>query len=276
MIFVRRDLQPLFAREGTVDDFLAIEGRPYREAAGRKTLRFERDGRGFFIKCHWGVGWGEILKNLVSLRLPVLGASNEWRAIWALEELGVDTMRLAAYGEQGLNPASRRSFVITDELTDIESLETWAPRFLQGPQTPARIRLKHALIRKLAQISRRLHTHGINHRDYYLCHFLLDLSGGEPAPERLRLFLIDLHRVQIRRRTPRRWVVKDVAGLFFSAMDLGLSSRDLFRFMRIYGGGRLRHTLAADRVFWNRVLRRACKFYREFHGREPRLPRQIR
>jgi hypothetical protein len=43
--------------------------------------------------------------------------------------------------------------------------------------------------------------------------------------------LIDLHRAQLRKKTPRRWVVKDVAGLYFSVMDIGLTQRDLFRFV---------------------------------------------
>lgn len=48
----------------------------------RRTLRIEVAGQGYlFVKIHRGVGWKEILKNLLSLRLPVLGAGNEWRAI---------------------------------------------------------------------------------------------------------------------------------------------------------------------------------------------------
>ena len=75
-------------------DVFALRGRVYREPKGgnRRTLRFERAGRGYFLKLHWGVGWREILKNLTSLRAPVLGAGNEWRAIHRLEQLGVSTL----------------------------------------------------------------------------------------------------------------------------------------------------------------------------------------
>lgn len=65
------------------DPFVAVEalkGEVFRELEARRTLRTEVDGRGYFVKIHRGVGWAEILKNLISLRLPVLGAGNEWRA----------------------------------------------------------------------------------------------------------------------------------------------------------------------------------------------------
>ena len=42
-----------------------IQGEVYREPRGanRRTLRFELNGQGYFLKLHWGVGWREILKN---------------------------------------------------------------------------------------------------------------------------------------------------------------------------------------------------------------------
>ena len=43
--------------------------------------------------------------------------------------------------------------------------------------------------------------------------------------EKMRLYLIDLHRMQLRRKTPSRWIVKDIAGLYYSSMDIGLTKR---------------------------------------------------
>ncbi len=45
-----------------------------------RTLRTEVAGHGFFVKIHRGIGWGEIFKNLLTAKLPVLGAGQEWRA----------------------------------------------------------------------------------------------------------------------------------------------------------------------------------------------------
>jgi hypothetical protein len=106
-----------------------------------------------------------------------------------------------------------------------------------------------------------LHENGVNHRDYYICHFLLDLSSiDENDP---KLFLIDLHRAQIRKITPDRWKVKDIGGLFYSAFDLELTLRDLFRFMRIYSGLSLRATLQTDKIFWRAVFLRAESLYQQ-------------
>lgn len=275
MIYVRDDLKPLFAAEKSVADFLSIDGEVFKQFPHRRTLRFERDGKQFFIKSHWNFGWREIIRKLVSLHVPVVSAKTEWRAIQALERIGLDTMKVAAYGEEGVNPAAKKSFLITHALIGTESLEKWAPKFMRGRNTPQKVHLKHALIRKVAQIARRLHTSGLNHRDLYLCHFLLDVTMNPMPPRDIKLYLIDLHRMQIRAHTPQRWMVKDVAGVLFSSMDLDLTLRDFFRFMKVYRGKTLRTTLTQDRQFWNKVLVRAVNLYRKQHRREPGLPRGI-
>lgn len=108
-----------------------------------------------------------------------------------------------------------------------------------------------------------IHENGANHRDFYLCHFLLDAHFGENlqvSPES-KLYLIDLHRIQMRRKTPTRWSVKDIAGLYYSSKDIGLSKRDLLRFMRLYRGKPLREILANDMNFWRKVESRGNKLY---------------
>ena len=63
------------------DPFVAVEalkGEVFRELEARRTLRTEAGGRAFFVKIHRGVGWGEILKNLLSGRLPVLSGRRVW------------------------------------------------------------------------------------------------------------------------------------------------------------------------------------------------------
>ena len=46
--------------------------------------------------------------------------------------------------------------------------------------------------------------------------------------------LFNLHRAQIRTATPRRWRDKDLASLYFSALDIGLTQCDRLRFLRGY------------------------------------------
>lgn len=218
----------------------ALQGKVLRALEGRRTFRTEIGGRGYFVKIHHGVGWQEIFKNLFAGRLPILGAANEWHALQRLPILGVDTMRAVAFGERGSNPASCHSFLITEELAPTVSLEDFCRDWCAV--TPG-LTLKRQLIERVAMMTRRMHAGGVNHRDLYICHFLLHLPVDPDAP---KLSLIDLHRAQLRPRTPRRWRDKDLAALHFSSLDIGLTRRDRLRFLRVYFGRPLRDILATE------------------------------
>lgn len=236
----------------------------FRNREGRVTLRFSLGARSFFLKLHRGIGWGEIFKNLLQGRLPVTGARNEYRAVRALESLGVDTLSVAAYASRGLNPAARHSMIVTDDLVGTVSLEDYCADWAERPPS-FRTRLK--ILLKVADTAGRMHRGGINHRDFYICHFHLDEATLETVCPRCHL--IDLHRAQVRRRTPRRWQAKDLAGLYFSAMDCGLGRRDLLRFMSRYCPGGLRQALGPERSLWREVEDKALRLYRREHGCEP-------
>jgi len=245
-----------FQRDPSFDELMSIDGEVFRAVEDRKTLRFCAGRHAYFIKLHRGVGWREIFKNLLQLRLPVLGAINEYLAIKKLTELGIETMTPMGYGCRGLNPAKRESFVITEELPSTVTLEDYSRDWLTAPPP---VLLKWGLIKRIANTARLMHNNGINHRDFYVCHFNIQPETAVTGP--LRLFLMDLHRAQLRRKTPRRWILKDIAGIYFSSMDLALTKRDLYRFMRIYTGLPLRQALASRRRFWASVERKASRQY---------------
>ncbi len=257
-----------FQGDTVFDQIFSIDGELFRKFNNRKTLRFVCDGKRYFLKIHRGVGWKEIFKNLVQLRWPVISAGTEWRAIRRLQNLGIESMTIAGYGQRDWNPASRQSFLITEELENTVSLEHYCRDW---PNSPPPFALKYALIDKIAEIAKRLHENGVCHRDFYLCHFLVDrLSLRRPFhSNRLRVFLIDLHRAQLRQRMNRRWIVKDLAGLFFSSMDIGLSRQDYFHFMTAYRGKPLRDIMNQETRFWFRVMQCAIALYRKTFGRSP-------
>lgn len=243
------------------DPFEAVEalhGQVYRELEARRTLRTEVAGRGYFVKIHRGIGWGEIAKNLLTAKAPVLGAGQEWRALERLHAAGVPTMTAVAYGERGSNPATQHSFIVTEELAPTVSLEDFS---LDWPAHPPAPRLKRALIAEVARMTGAMHRAGVNHRDCYICHFLLH-TDPPPTPERLRLSLIDLHRAQTREAVPRRWRDKDLAGLYFSALGIGLTRRDLLRFLRGYFRRPLREILVCEGPLLRRLARKAAKLQR--------------
>lgn len=249
------------------DQVRSLQGTTVRHKEGRRTLRFEFQGRHYYLKHHRGVGWGEILKNWSQLKAPVTGAVNEWQAINRVRDLGLHTLNPLAFGERGRNPAERESFLITEELTGTVSLAKYAEHW---PDRPPSFREKRQIVETVARIARIIHRNGINHRDLYICHFLLNEEASRRSDQPV-LHLVDLHRAQCRSQVPTRWLVKDVGSIYFSAADIGLTQRDVLRFLRVYFDKPLRRTLAEDRAFLLAVRRRALQLYRRDFDREPVL-----
>ncbi len=255
-LYLRDDIAKLWSHEEACKRARALEGEVYREVAGRRTLRVMLGERAYFAKLHFGVGWGEILKNLVMARLPVTGARNEFKTCRYLDAQGVDAPRVAAFGEVGTSPASRFSFVICDALEGYESLEDITERWELSPPSP---REKRRLTVAVAEFAKALHGSGVIHRDFYVCHLLAEI---EPyARGEVHLAVIDLHRAQIHAEVPRRWLLRDLAALLFSTLDLPIDSRGWLRFIRIYRGRPLREVFAEEGDFWRDVYERALRLY---------------
>ena len=208
-----------------------------------------QDDKRYFIKRHKGSTWKEVLKNLLQARLPVVSAYNERVAICRLQALGIQVPRIVAYGKRGTLPSNFESFLVTEDVGSHASLEDYCGAWRDQPPT---FQEKHALINEVARITRLMHVAGICHRDYYICH-LLRMHNGT-------ITLIDLHRALSKQRLNRRWIIKDLGGLYFSTMEIGLTKRDLLRFMRHYSGQPLRETLGNKR-FWIAVRARGEKLY---------------
>jgi heptose I phosphotransferase len=254
---LRKPFETLWANCDPFEKARALDGQVFRAVKNRRTIRFEVDGTGYFMKYHGPVAWREILKNIFQFKLPVLGATNEYDAIRLLESLNIDTMKISAYAVKGWMPAGLHSFLITEELKNRISLEDFCRNWKDNPPDPA---LKHALIRNLADVCSLMHNSGLNHRDCYLCHFLLNKELFNEG--KISLTVLDLHRAQIRKQIPRRMRIKDLAGIFFSSMDLGLNKRDALRFIAEY---EKRRKLSPG--LWRSVLCAAGRLYRKEYGR---------
>lgn len=241
-------------KEKVFETVFKLEGEDYRLVKARRTFRFEVDGDGYFAKVHRGIGWKEILKDIIQFKAPILGAENEYMAIRHLEKIGVGTMSCAAYGKRGKNPAKQQSFLITEELVNMISLED----FVKDEKWS---NIRPQILRKLACDMGKMHRSGLNHRDCYICHFMLDPQKA--LNENVFLHVIDLHRAQIRRKVPFRYLVKDVAGIFFSSADLNLSRRELLRFIRLYSQRKLSVELKENAKFWRAVEKAAKKLYKK-------------
>lgn len=255
MVELKEPFTTLWHGKDAFEEVKKLDGEVFRELETRRTLRFEAAGKSYFLKWHRGTTLKEIVKNLLSLRAPVLGADREWHAIHRLHRLGVDTMCGVGFGEKGLNPLTRTSFIITEDLTPTVSLEDYCADWATNPPDA---RVKRMIIRRVAEMVRRMHSGGINHRDCYICHFLLHLpfNGRE---EDLKISVIDLHRAQIRAKVPRRWRDKDLIGLYFSSMNIGLTRQDIYHFMRVYFGKPLKDIMRSEQSLLMEARQKAEK-----------------
>lgn len=219
--------------ERAFEEVRSLQGTVARSLERRKTLRFEWEGGAYYAKYHKGGSVGELVKNLLSLRMPVFSAKNEWDAIEHLHRHGVDTMTAVAYGYRGVAPLWTESFLITKELKNCISLEEV---FLKGVWETLTVAERRDLVRLLAETVKKMHEAGVNHRDCYLCHFLWNREEN-------RLYIIDLHRSQIRTRVPHRWLLKDIASLYFSSISQDIPSTYIMRFAKVYGQDKLKDLL---------------------------------
>ncbi len=237
---------------------MSLQGKAFRDVPGRKTMRVNIGAKSYFVKQHFGVGWREILKNLISFKMPILGAMTEVEAIKKLDTIGIKTTPLVAYGQLGCNPATMQSFVITEDLGDIVSLEEMLQDSIKYPIPDESKRL---MLTALADIASRLHSAGLCHRDFYLCHFVL--SRQNAAAHHYDLHLIDLHRMLQNQSPNGNAVMKDMAGLYFSMLQNGLGAQDLgAQDLNLFK----QHYLPQSAAFWAKVETRANKLFAKFNS----------
>lgn len=247
-------------KQACMSYIFSLEGQVYRQVKSRKTISATIAGNEYFVKMHRGIGWREILKNVLAFKKPTLGAKQEYHAILEMENAGILVPELSAYATNGMNPAKINSFIVTKKIEyqyDLEKLcQIW-------PTSPPSFLFKRQLIRRVAEIARKMHAAGMNHRDFYLCHLLLNARSESDFD----LYLIDLHRVQIRKKVPLRWKIKDLSGLYFSAMEIGLTQRDKYYFLKQYYQQSLRSILKKHRFQLCWLYWRARTLYRRHQNK---------
>jgi UDP-glucose:(heptosyl)LPS alpha-1,3-glucosyltransferase len=235
------------------DDFMTLSGYTVRAAANRKTMRVSLNACSYFVKQHAGVGWKELIKNYLSAKRPVIGAMTEVYAIQSLTALGIHTTPIAAYGVKGRCAASQHSFLLTEDLGDIVSLEDICKTWVTNP--PSQVERQIMLV-AVAKLAKRFHGAGFSHRDFYFCH--IALPRNDIVTEDTDFYLLDLHRVLHHQPVHGSAVRKDIAGLMFSCMDYGFTTQDWDVFKL--------HYLAQDAKFWQQVKKRAQKLYTRFNS----------
>ncbi len=253
--FLDNYLNQLFYKKDTFNEVQNIEGKVFREYENRITKQFEAQDKKYFIKFHGPVGWREIFKNLFQIKTPVIGAQREYEALNHLSKNNINCPQIKGFGKKGINPANSSSFIITEELYGTLSLEEF---FLKNLHKNLSFNQKCNLIKASASIIRKMHSAGLNHRDLYLCHLHVkeDIDFNN-----IKIYLIDLHRAQIRSSVPLRWTIKDLGGFFHSAIQFNFTERDFYRFLMSYFDCSLGDLFGRHQHIIGKILDRAFSMY---------------
>ncbi len=232
-------------RDARLDRFDAImqtdRGFCLRALSDRENwqLRLNVNGRrrNLFLKKHHTHSRWRRLKAWLRLPDPPSAGRQEAINLRKLEAAGIPCMELAACGQRLRPDGLLESFLLTPELEGFVQLDDFLrTRFApldtarSGPRDPDLDRLTD----RVAAVAARFHQAGFNHRDLYCCHFFVrENDSGD-----FEIRLIDLQRVQTRTKGRRRWLVKDLAQLAYSAPRDRIKCSLKMAFIRRYLGVR--------------------------------------
>jgi heptose I phosphotransferase len=216
------------------------QGRCMRALAVRENWKIQLAVRGrrrtLFLKKHHVRTWWSRLQARFGLS-PRSAGREEARNVRRLESAGIPCMELAAFGEKLGQDGLLESFLLTPELEGFTQMDDFLrARFQPLTTQHGRRRNVHLrqLISRVAATARQFHEAGFNHRDLYCCHFFV----RETTPGDFEIRLIDLQRIQYRERLRRRWLVKDLAQLAYSAPRDRIKCTQKMAFIRQYLGVR--------------------------------------
>ncbi len=214
------------------------EGKLFKKNRFRSVVRITlQDDNGkdhiFHLKRHHPPFLTRIKSIFTGFTVPD-GAENEWEKILRLEEIGIHTMTPVAFGAVRKGGLPYRALTMTEHLYGAEKLEHFLPdRFRGEVLSPAKLTFKRRIIRETARWAARFHNAGFYHQDFYLGHIFILPGDGET----FTLHLIDLQRVQESSRIRPSRVLKDLAQINFSALQLYCLTRtDRMRFIHAYLG----------------------------------------
>jgi hypothetical protein len=186
--------------------------------------------------------------------------SLEFASANRLAAAGINTPKTISYGEQWSALLEKKSFIITEKIPEAESLERKLPDCFNGQATAEKLRLRRDFIAQLARFIKKFHETNYRHRDLYFSHIFYSDDGG--------FYLIDLARAFRPVVRSRRFQIKDVAQICYSAPGRHFSNTDRLRFYVGYAG--LSKLTGKDKIFIRKVINRARRMARHDikHGRE--------
>lgn len=187
------------------------------------------------------------LRNWFNHRKWALTAEYDVLPCPRLNQAGIGTYQVIAWGGHWRGFWEEKSFAMLLEIPDAQSLEKKLPDCFLSPASKQTRREQLDFLNYLADFARRFHETGYCHRDFYLCHIFYSSDGS--------LSLIDLQRAFKPKWFRRRWILKDLSQLYYSAPGDVVSRTDRLRFYLRYVQ---RDALtSSDRRFIRSLKRRA-------------------
>ncbi|MBN1805378.1 MAG: lipopolysaccharide heptosyltransferase II [Sedimentisphaerales bacterium] len=174
-------------------------------------------------------------------------AFREFDAAYKLTTRNINTPKVICYGEQRNALFETRSFIITEKIPDAESLERQLPDCFSGSATIEKIKQRRNFIVQAAAFIKKFHETKYRHRDLYFSHIFYNKSG--------EFYLIDLARVFRPFLLRKRFQIKDIAQVYYSAPKKFFSDTDRLRFYMTYATqSKLRRK---DKLFIRKVIKKA-------------------
>jgi len=199
------------------------------------------------------------LRNWLSQHKRRSCAFCELEAASKLTAAGINTPKVISYGDQWGTLFETRSFIITEKIPDAEALERKLPDCFHKPATIENLKLRRNFIVQSAAFIRKFHETNYRHRDLYLSHIFYSDNG--------EFYLIDLARVFKPIVLRRRFQIKDIAQVYYSAPGKHFPKTDRLRFYMAYASQN--KLTKKDKIFIRKVINKADRMARHDikHGR---------
>ncbi|MCX7702603.1 MAG: hypothetical protein N2234_00650 [Planctomycetota bacterium] len=169
-----------------------------------------------------------LLDTLLKFTKQVSSLKGEAEAIMRFSELGIRTTPVLAFGSKTVL-WKRFSFLMTQDVGEHPRLEHYFPHNFGTSSKDKDFKTRCSFINSLAQLIRKMHKGGVNHRDLYGSHiFVVETSNGWD------FIILDLNRADVRKTVGERWLVKDLSALAASVPSA--TNSDKLRFLKNYLG----------------------------------------
>jgi len=252
-MLLNRDYQDILKAWG-FDSFDSIyayqDGEVIKNIKDRSVIRIEIQSLRFYLKRHNReyMGFPRLFKFFFPMRILSQGRL-EFENACIFRECGLSTAIPAVAGERFIRFFWAESFVMTKDFLPFVSLEELlrdTPEFFKGSEGETR---KKILTDKIGRLARRMHQHGLNHRDFNATHILLLYENNSDTPQ---IALFDLQRVNRRKFLRFRWIIKSLAELNYTLPDSLFDEKDRTDLFLSYKGKTSLHLWDRMQLFWIR------------------------